>query len=106
MGPKFGAQKGNKLGSQLGPMSITKLSLNWACQMGPIHCPKFFLPGFLLLSLFEVSPLSLLGLYVPSNSVVWFLLSLTGIFLLLPVLTPHLISSPSYAIPSFQRLPI
>src|SRR6218665_2180779 len=33
MGPKFGAQKGNKLGSQLGPMSITKLSPNWACQM-------------------------------------------------------------------------
>src|SRR6218665_1540921 len=72
----------------------------------------FFLiynPFFLLLFLFEVSPLSL---YVPSSSVVWFLLSLTGIFLLLPVLTPHLIcalsnrSSPSYAIPSFQRLPI
>src|SRR6218665_2899993 len=45
MGLKFGAQKGNKLGSQLGPMSITKLSPNWACQMGPIHCPKFLLPG-------------------------------------------------------------
>src|SRR6218665_3184051 len=45
MGPKFGAQKGNKLGSQLGPMSITKLSPNWACQMGPIHCPKFLLSG-------------------------------------------------------------
>src|SRR6218665_1494321 len=45
MGPKFGAQKGNKLGSQLGPMSIIKLSPNWACQMGPIHCPKFLLPG-------------------------------------------------------------
>src|SRR6218665_2916466 len=28
-------------------------------------------------------------MYVPSSSVVWFLLSLTGIFLLLPVLTPH-----------------
>src|SRR6218665_1030623 len=26
-------------------MSITKLSRNWACQMGPIHCPKFLLPG-------------------------------------------------------------
>src|SRR6218665_1393010 len=26
-------------------MSITKLSPNWACQMGPIHCPKFFLSG-------------------------------------------------------------
>src|SRR6218665_3621598 len=26
-------------------MSITKLSPNWACQMGPIHCPKFLLPG-------------------------------------------------------------
>src|SRR6218665_1247609 len=45
MGPKFGVQKGNKLGSQLGPMSITKLSPNWACQMGPIHCPKFLLSG-------------------------------------------------------------
>src|SRR6218665_523988 len=45
-------------------------------------------PFFLLLFLFEVSPLSL---YVPSSSVVWFLLSLIGIFLLLPVLTPHLI---------------
>src|SRR6218665_2623620 len=45
-------------------------------------------PFFLLLFLFEVSPLSL---YVPSSSVVWFLLSLTGIFLLLPVLTPRLI---------------
>src|SRR6218665_1551213 len=30
---------------QLGPMSITKLSPNWACQMGPIHCPKFLLSG-------------------------------------------------------------
>src|SRR6218665_984581 len=45
MGLKFGAQYGNKLGSQLGSMSITKLSPNWACQMGPIHCPKFLLPG-------------------------------------------------------------
>src|SRR6218665_1656269 len=45
-------------------------------------------PFFLLLFLFEVSPLSL---YVPSSSVVWFLLSLKGIFLLLQVLTPHLI---------------
>src|SRR6218665_329940 len=34
------------LGAQLGPMSITKLSPNWACQMGPVHCPKFVLPGF------------------------------------------------------------
>jgi len=48
MGPKFGAQQGNEFGSQLGPMSITKLSLNWACQMGPIHCPKFLLSGMLL----------------------------------------------------------
>src|SRR6218665_87334 len=29
-------------------MSITKLSPNWACQMGPIHCPKFLLPGLSL----------------------------------------------------------
>src|SRR6218665_1303691 len=28
-------------------MSITKLSPNWACQMGPIHCPKFLLSGTL-----------------------------------------------------------
>src|SRR6218665_4002316 len=48
MGPKFGAQKGNKLGSQLGPMSITKLSPNWACQMGPIHCINFLLSGWLV----------------------------------------------------------
>ena len=26
-------------------MSITKLTPNWACQMGPIHCPKFLLSG-------------------------------------------------------------
>src|SRR6218665_2070156 len=49
-------------------------------------------PFFLLLFLFEVRPLSL---YVPSSSVVWFLLSLTGIFLVLPVLTPHLICALS-----------
>ena len=29
----------------MGPVSITKLSPNWACQMGPIHCPKFLLTG-------------------------------------------------------------
>src|SRR6218665_72505 len=33
------------LGAQMGPLSITKLSPNWACQMGPIHCPKFLLSG-------------------------------------------------------------
>src|SRR6218665_1240007 len=32
-------------GVQLGPLSITKLSPNWACQMGPIYCPKFLLSG-------------------------------------------------------------
>src|SRR6218665_2843520 len=62
-------------------------------------------PFFFLLFLFEVSPLSL---YVLSSSVVWFLLSLTGIFLLLPVLTHHLIfalsNCPSYAIPSFRSV--
>src|SRR6218665_3424205 len=47
MGPKFGAQKGNKLGFQLGPMSITKLSPNWACQMGPIHFINFLLSGMI-----------------------------------------------------------
>src|SRR6218665_4046763 len=30
-------------GAQLGPMmTITELSPNWACQMGLIHCPKYF----------------------------------------------------------------
>src|SRR6218665_245900 len=48
----------------------------------------FYPPFFLLLFLFEVSPLSL---YVASSSVVSFLLSLARIFFLLPVLTPHLI---------------
>src|SRR6218665_2752943 len=46
MGPKFGAQYGNKLGSQLGPMGITKLSPNWTCQMGPIHFLKFLLSAW------------------------------------------------------------
>src|SRR6218665_3848404 len=45
MWPKFGAEYGNKLGSQLGPMSITKLSPNWAYQMGPIHFINFLLSG-------------------------------------------------------------
>src|SRR6218665_2427817 len=30
------------LGAQPGPARITKLSPNWACQMGPIHCPTIF----------------------------------------------------------------
>src|SRR6218665_570339 len=25
--------------------TVTKLSPNWACQMGPIHCPKCLLSG-------------------------------------------------------------
>src|SRR6218665_1742333 len=33
------------LGAQLEPKSITKLSPNWSCQMGLIHCPKFLLSG-------------------------------------------------------------
>src|SRR6218665_2298292 len=33
------------LRAQLGPVSITKLSPNWACQMGPIHLIKFLLSG-------------------------------------------------------------
>src|SRR6218665_3350092 len=63
MGPKFGAQYGNKLGSQLGPISITKLSPNWACQMGPIHCPKFLLSGVVDNSLrfFELAPSKVTG---------------------------------------------
>src|SRR6218665_2657465 len=36
------------LGAQMGSVSITKLSPNWACQMGPIHCPKFLLTGIAL----------------------------------------------------------
>src|SRR6218665_1697486 len=35
--------KGNELGTQMGPMSKTKLSPNWYCQMGPIHFPTFLL---------------------------------------------------------------
>src|SRR6218665_2570718 len=35
------------LGAQLGPVSITKLSPNWACQMSPIHLVKFLLSGCL-----------------------------------------------------------
>src|SRR6218665_344129 len=57
MGPKFGAQKGNKLGSQLGPMSITKLSPNWACQMGPIHCINFLLSGSCTSMLNVINPM-------------------------------------------------
>src|SRR6218665_386287 len=45
MGPKLVPNRAMILGVQLGPMSITKLSPNWASQMGPIHCPKFLLPG-------------------------------------------------------------
>src|SRR6218665_528853 len=64
----------------------------------------FFLiynPFFLLLFLFEVSPLSL---GVPSSSVVSrFLLSLTWIFLLLPVLTPHFDMCPVQLIFSILR---
>src|SRR6218665_3292540 len=33
------------LGAQQGPVSITKLSPNWASQMGPNHCPKILLSG-------------------------------------------------------------
>src|SRR6218665_126082 len=50
-------QQGNKLGAQLGPMSITKLSPNWACQTGPVHCHKFLLPG--------IRQLSECAIYVP-----------------------------------------
>src|SRR6218665_321714 len=52
----------------------------------------FYSPFFHLLFLFEVSPLSL---YAESISVGSFLLSLTRIFLLLLVLTPHLICALS-----------
>src|SRR6218665_1888786 len=37
---------GPKFGNQPWPMSITKLSPNWACQMGPLHCPKFLLSAY------------------------------------------------------------
>src|SRR6218665_1392213 len=57
-------------------------------------------PFFLLLFLFEAIPLSL---YVPSSSIVWFLLSLTGIILLLSVLTSHLICALSKLIFSILR---
>ena len=39
----------NEFGNQLmGPMSITKLSPNWGCQLGPNYCPKFLLSGLKL----------------------------------------------------------
>src|SRR6218665_3230907 len=45
MGLKFSSHRAMNLGAQLEPVSITKLSPNWACQMGPIHCPTFLLYG-------------------------------------------------------------
>src|SRR6218665_3754002 len=47
MAPNLVSNRVMNLGAQLGPMSITKLSPNWACQMGPIYCPKFLLSGML-----------------------------------------------------------
>src|SRR6218665_1118934 len=43
--PNLVSNRAMNLGAQMGPLSITKLSPNWACQMGPIHCPKFLLSG-------------------------------------------------------------
>jgi len=34
----------------MGPLSITKLSPNWACQMDPIYFINFLLSGLLLAS--------------------------------------------------------
>src|SRR6218665_1968098 len=41
LGLKFGAQQGNESWSQLEPVSITKISPNLACEMGPSR-PKNF----------------------------------------------------------------
>src|SRR6218665_2313957 len=92
--------------AQMDPQQLLKRSKFCLGVFPFLFYPPFFLPLFL----FEVSPLSL---YAPSSSVVSFLLSLKGIFHLLPVLKPpHLIcalsnrSSPSYDTATFQRLPV
>ena len=41
--PNLVSIKAMNLGDQLGPMGITKLSTNWAYQMGSIHFPKLLL---------------------------------------------------------------
>src|SRR6218665_554727 len=68
------------LGAQMGPLSITKLSPNWACQMGPIHCPKFLLSGTDLCFYFPV--LNVKRAYPPSSLNSWirlvFATELTG----------------------------
>src|SRR6218665_2707002 len=46
MAPNFVPNRAINWVSQLGPMSIAKLSPNWACQMGPIHLIKFLLSGW------------------------------------------------------------
>src|SRR6218665_4150506 len=43
--PNLVPNRAMNLGAQLGPVRITKLSPNWACQIGPIHFPKFLLSG-------------------------------------------------------------
>src|SRR6218665_3793988 len=58
------------LGAQLGPMSITKLSPNWAYQIGPIHFINFLLSGWALPDLFGSSSLynlPIILLYVYSS---------------------------------------
>src|SRR6218665_4095572 len=43
--PNLVHNRAMNLGDQLGPMSITKLSPNWACKMGPFYFPKFCCQG-------------------------------------------------------------
>src|SRR6218665_2683487 len=62
--PIMGPNRAMNLGAQLGPMRIIKLSPNWACQMGPIHCPKFLLSGMSHLN--PPSPLPQLVVHGPA----------------------------------------
>src|SRR6218665_2612721 len=60
--------------------------MNFCLKHALVFSFLIYNPFFLLLFLFEAIPCHY---YVPSSSIVRFLLSLTGIFLLLPVLTSH-----------------
>src|SRR6218665_1069256 len=66
--PNLIPNRAMNLGAQLGPLSITKLSPNWACQMGPIHFINFLLSGnrslqFFLTFIHSSSFINLLQVY-------------------------------------------
>src|SRR6218665_3586872 len=71
MGPKFCSHQGNEFSAQLGPMSITKRSPNWACQMGPILCPKFLLSGQYLLTYYNFDNMDDDLIYLASTTYRW-----------------------------------